>query len=223
MSLEPAAGPARLYSAVGADVNRHRPLFTGDVFSLVDIPGVGSSPAIVIAHPCSLRGKNGTLAKRTPVASVGAHDPVPAARWSNGYFNKMPLAGLPLEGEFHVARLDQFGLALTSQLLAAPRIACLSHPGINQLQQRLVFHQTRLAVPTAQFHHAFDHTYEEAELLEEWTTDLADIDDDPASSFESWIRVCDPSRQSRLEVHEERAPIRRELREAISRRRADRR
>ena len=24
MSLEPAAGPARLYSAVGADVNRHR-------------------------------------------------------------------------------------------------------------------------------------------------------------------------------------------------------
>ena len=69
MSLEPAASPARLYSAVGADVNRHRPLFTGDVFLLVDIPGVGTSPAIVIAHPCSLRGKNGTLAERTPVAA----------------------------------------------------------------------------------------------------------------------------------------------------------
>ena len=51
MSLEPAAGPARLYSAVGAEVNRHRPLFTGDVFLRVDIPGVGTSPAIVIAHP----------------------------------------------------------------------------------------------------------------------------------------------------------------------------
>ena len=222
MSLEPSADPARLYLAAGADVNPHRPLFTGDVFSDVDIPGVGASPTIVIGHPCSIRGRNGRLAERTPVASVEAHGPVPPERWSDGYFNKMPLPGLPLEGEFHVARLDQFGLALTSQLLAAPRLACLSHPGINQLQQRLVFHQTRLAVPTGQFQHAFDHTYEEADLLEEWTTDLADIDDDPASSFESWIREGDPSRQFRLEVHEERAPIRRELREAVDRRQADR-
>ena len=69
----------------------------------------------------------------------------------------MPLAGLLLEGKFHVARLDRFGLAVTSGLLKASRIACLSHAGINQLQQRLVFHQTRLAVPTGKFHEAFDH------------------------------------------------------------------
>ena len=218
MSLEPSADPARLYLAAGADVNPHRPLFTGDVFSDVDIPGVGASPAIVIGHPCSIRGRNGRLAERTPVASVEAHGPVPPERWSDGYFNKMPLRGLPLEGEFHVARLDQFGLALTSDLLGARRLACLSHPGINQLQQRLVFHQTRLSVPTGQFHQAFDHTYEEADLLEEWTTDLADFDIDATSNFESWIRDGDPSRQSRLEVHEERAPIRRDMRQAISQR-----
>ena len=70
----------------------------------------------------------------------------------------MPLAGLPLEGEFHVARLNLFGLALTTGLIEPNRIACLSHAGINQLQQRLVFHQTRLKVPTAKFHEAFDHT-----------------------------------------------------------------
>lgn len=51
MSLEPAARPERLYSALGLDVNPHRPLFTGDVFSSVGIPGVGESAAIVIGHP----------------------------------------------------------------------------------------------------------------------------------------------------------------------------
>ena len=198
MSLEPAADPARLYLAVDANVNPCRPIFTGDIFSYIDIPGVGSAPAIVIGHPCSIRGKNGTLAERTPVAAVEAHDRVPAAHWSDGYFNKMPLDGLPLDATFHVARLDLFGLALTSELIAAQRIACLSHPGINQLQQRLVHHQTRLVVPTGQFQQAFDHTYEEADLLEDWKTELSDIDDDPESSFEVWIREGSPNRQSRL-------------------------
>ncbi len=218
MSLEPEADPARLYLAVGTDVNSYRPLFTGDIFADIDIPGVGSSPAIVIGHPCSIRGKNGDLAERTPVASVEAHGPVPSGRWSGGYYSKMPLAGLPIAGEFHVARLDLFGLALTSELLDAQRLACLSHPGINQLQQRLVFHHTRLAVPTDRFQQAFDHTYEEADLLEEWITELADIDDSPESSFEYWIREGSPNRQSRLEIHEERAPIRREMRQEIKNR-----
>ena len=132
MSLEPAASPERLYLAVGADVNPHRPLFTGDIFSDIDIPGIGLSPAMVVGHPCSIRGRGAELAERIDVASVEAHDPVSAGRWSDGYFNRMPLKGLPLEGGFHVARLDQTGLALTSDLVAARRLACLSHPGINQ-------------------------------------------------------------------------------------------
>ena len=127
--------------------------------------------------------------------------------------------GLPLEDEFHVARLDRFGLAFTSRLLEADRIARLSHAGINQLQQRLVFHQTRLAVPTAQFHEAFDHTYEEADLLEEWNTELENIDEDTVSEFESWIRGGNPNRQSLLKEPQERAPVRRAMREEISRRR----
>lgn len=218
MSLEPAANPTRLYSALGADVNPHRPIFTGDVFACIDIPGVRSAPAIVIGHPCSIRGKNGKLAERTPVAAVEVHDRIPEARWSDGYFNKMPLDGLPLEAPFHVARLDLFGLALTSELAAAQRLACLSHPGINQLQQRLVHHQTRLVVPTSQFQQAFDHTYEEADLLEEWKSELSHFDEDLESSFEAWIREGSPNRQSRLEIHEERASIRREMRREIKKR-----
>ena len=218
MSLEPAAEPERLYLAVGADINSHRPLFTGDIFPDIDIPGIGPSTAIVIGHPCSIRGKNGQLAERTPVAAVEMHTPVPPERWSTGYFSMMPLVGLPAEGEFHVAHLNLFGLALTSELIAAERLACLSHPGINQLQQRLVFHQTRLEVPPSKFQQAFDHTYEEAELLEDWATDLSEVDECPESSFESWIREGSPDRQSRLKTPAERASVRREMRKEISNR-----
>ena len=80
MSLEPAAEPERLYLAVGADINSHRPLFTGDIFPDIEIPGVGPSTAIVIGHPCSIRGKNGQLAERMPVAAVKTHAPVPTER-----------------------------------------------------------------------------------------------------------------------------------------------
>jgi len=96
-------------------------------------------------------------------------------------------------GDYHVARLDQFGLALTEDLRRAKRIACLTHLGINQLQQRLVFQQTRLEVKTGLFQQAFDHTYEEADLLEEWATELHQIEDKPEASFEVWIRGETPA------------------------------
>ena len=139
MSLEPAAEPQKLYLAVGADVNRHRPLFTGDIFPDIDIPGVGPSTAIVIGHPCSIRGKNGQLAERTPVAAVEMHAPVPPERWSTGYFSMMPSAGLPAEGEFHVDHLNLFGLALTNELVAGERLACLSHRGSSNSSKGLSF------------------------------------------------------------------------------------
>lgn len=110
MSLEPAVDPSRLYWAVGSEVNEHRPFFTGDIFTDVEIPGVGGSPAMIIGHPCSIRGRQGNLTERIPVASVASHDSASADRWASGFFNRMPLAGLPLDGSFHVARLDSFGL-----------------------------------------------------------------------------------------------------------------
>ena len=166
MNLEPAADPDRLYLATGFEVNPCRPLFTGDVFTWVEIPGVGTSAAF--------------------------------------------------EEEFHVARLGRLGLAVTDDLISAERVACLTHAGINQLQQRLVFHQTRLNVPTAEFHMAFDHTYEEADLLEEWNTELKGTAEDTPAGFESWIRQGDPSRQSLLRTPQERAHVRRAMRKEIS-------
>ncbi|MYG93032.1 MAG: hypothetical protein F4196_09170 [Acidimicrobiia bacterium] len=173
------------------------------------------SVAMVIGHPCSFRGRMGSLEERTPVAAVTYHHRVPAQRWTTGFFNRMPLPGLPLEEDFHVVRLDRFGLAVTSDLMSTERVACLSHTGVNQLQQRLVFHQTRLLVPTARFHEAFDHTYEEADLLEEWNTELQGTVKNPESFFEVWICQGDPTRQSLLRTPQDRAHVRREMRREI--------
>jgi len=215
VSLEPASSPDRLYLAVGEDVNLSRPLFTGDVFERLQIPGVGETAGILVGHPCSIRGRAGSLQSSLPIAAVEPHDAVPDEKWVTGYLNRMALPGLPLDHDFHVVRLDRFGLVATDEVMAANRVACLSHPGINQLQQRLVFHQTRLEVPAGQFQAAFDHTYEEADLLEEWVTDLPGDQASLVANFETWIREGDPSRQDRLKVAQERAPLRREMRAEI--------
>ncbi len=215
MSLEPAADPDRLYLAVGDDVNEARPIFTGDVFRQIEIPGVGITAAIVIAHPCSIRGREGALQERIPLAAVYQHQAHPAEKWSTGFYDRMPLPGLPVDGDYHVAFLGTFGLAQTSDLGDAARIACLSEPGINQLQQRLVFHLTRLEVPAATFQEAFDHTYEEAELLENWATDLAEVDENPAATFEEGIRDGSATGPAQLLTFAERAALPRELSEAV--------
>lgn len=211
MSLDPSYDPERLYLAVGSDMNPSRPIFTGDVIREVEIPGVGPTAAVVVSHPCSIRGHAGALEKQMLVAAVEVHQKQPSEKWSTGFFDRMPLPGLPLAGHFHVARLGRIGLAETADVARADRVACLSELGINQLQQRLVFHQTRLVVPTSTFHEAFSHTYEEAELLENWVTDLDSAMTDPVAAFETWIREGSPNRQERLRDHAERASIRREL------------
>lgn len=209
--LEEPIQPDRLYRAVDEEVISVRPIFTGDVYQSVDIPGVGVSAAIIIAHPCSIRGDSASERNQVQVASVEQHRYHPNDRWDTGFFDRMPLLGLPLKGDFHVAHLDQLGLVSINSLRQVTRIACLSHPGINQLQQRLVFHLTRHAIPVGNFHIAFAHTYEEADLLEEWTLRLGGIEHSPATSFEAWIRKDNPSRQIRLRDPAKRAPIRQEM------------
>lgn len=55
---------------------------------------------------------------------------------------------------------------------------------VNVLQQRLVHNLTRLEVGTSKFWEAFSRTYEESDLLEEWTEGLSDMDQAPAVSLD---------------------------------------
>lgn len=191
MTLETFSSPDDLYLARGKDVNIHRPLFTGDVLAEVAIPGVQERGlAIVIAHPCSMRGPEARLAPTVLMAAVREHDPVGREAWRRQHYRLMPLPNLT-GSSLHVGHLDEIGRAATSEDVIVNRRACLSEVGINLLQQRLIWHLTRLAVPTFKLQEAFGHTHVEADLLEEWTETLASagIDQaDAAARFEQFLR-----------------------------------
>lgn len=215
MTLDTWTEPGHLYRARGDEVEPHRPLFTGDVFDDVAVPGVqDAGPAIVVAHPCAMRA-GPILADRVLVAAVEPSAMTQPKQWTSGFFDRMPLPELPTG--FHVAWLDRIGRAPTASLLGATRIACLSPVGVNLLQQRLVFHLTRFVVPTKQLWEAFGHTYEEADMLEEWLEGVEEREEQ-TTTFEEWVRDGDPSRQSRLTDPQQRASVRAELRAAIKQR-----
>lgn len=192
MSLETYVNAADLYLSRGQDVNPRRPLFTGDVFADVAIPGIQSSGmAMIIAHPCTLRGKHAQLKEHVLVAAVRDHAEPGKGAWAKGYFGLMPLPRL-VDAGFHVVRFDDMGRAQTADLLQTQRLACLSVPGINLLQQRLIWHLTRFEVETHRLHEAFAHTFEEADLLEEWNEVVCDAgiaETEAATLFEGFIRA----------------------------------
>lgn len=192
MSLETYAVAADLYLARAQDVNSSRPAFTGDVFASVPIPGVqDGGMAIIVAHPCAMRGPQARMRERVLVAAVREHVPVLRETWRKGYYGLMPLPEL-INGNLHVGQFDELGKALTVDLTTNKRVACLSEYGVNLLQQRLIWHLTRLEVETFRIQEAFAHTFEEADLLEEWTETLSArgvSSADAAASFEAFIRV----------------------------------
>jgi hypothetical protein len=192
MALEQFGDSEDLYRARGADVLETRPLFTGDVFSDVTIPGIdGNNIAIIVGHPCTIRGARGLPAERISVAVVRPHQAAPPHRWSVGFFDRMPLPELQGD-EFYAAHFIDSAPVASATLDPGKRVACLTEFGVNLLQQRMIWHLTRLEVPTARLHEAFSHTFEEADLLEEWleTFDLASTSlEEATAQFDDFIRT----------------------------------
>ena len=221
MSLSAWEAASSLYLARAEEVSEHRPLFTGDVIRGPAIGGVLDTDLVmIIAHPCAMRS-GPHLSENVLAAAVRPHAAEPAARWADGFFNRMPLPDLTGSGsEFHVGWLDQIELVPTTNLESGERIACLSTIGVNILQQRLVFYLTRLEVETSVLWDAFSHTYEESDLLEEWVEALHAVDATPSKSFDSWIREGSPTRQDRLRDAQYRSQTRADLRAEIHRRKA---
>jgi hypothetical protein len=216
LSLDTWDVAERLYLARGSEVPAQRPLFTGDVIDGVAIPAVQEQgTAMIVAHPCAMRS-GPALAEQVLVAAVLPHDNVPPHKWTDGYYDRMPLPELRGDGAgFEVARLGHIGLAAASSLTAGKRIAILAPVGLNILQQRNVFNLTRVEVPTAVFWDAFANTYEEADLLQEWIEELETrgAHDVLIVQFEAWIRQ--EARQDRLRDPQQRASVRAEMRKEI--------
>jgi len=216
LSLETFEQPGDLYLARGDDINPLRPLFTGDVVADVAIPGVqDGGMAVVVAHPCSMRGKDAQLEPRMLAASVAEHGKVGRAAWAKGNFGLMPLPDLLEAGKLWVARLDDIGKAVTADMMTGVRVACLSPFGVNLLQQRFIFRLTRHEVPTRLLQEVSAHVFEEADLLEEWSDAVcaAGMSREKATaSFEALIRgdcgggktlqgdLRDPQRRSSVRI-----------------------
>lgn len=203
-----------LWLARGPDVNPNRPLFTGDIFPDVEIPGAEVGRVMIIAHPCSMRGRNAALKARILVAPVRPYQRLHLENWRDGHSGVFPIPGVDGNAAVH---LDSLGTAPSGELDPRGRIACLSELGVNLLQQRLVMRLTRVDIPTGTFHEAFSHTYEEADLLEEWTDILSEKGIDAAEAarrFEELIRAPrEPMNlQEALRDTQQRAQVRREVR-----------
>lgn len=193
MSLETWDTPEQLYLARGDEVNPLRPLFTGDVFADVAVPGVqDKGMAVVIAHPCSMRGREARLEPRVLAAAVTRSDKIGKSAWATGHYSLMPLPDLLEPGALCVARLDDVGRAVTEQLLTSTRIACLSPSGVNLLQQRFIWRLTRHEVPTHQLQEVSANVFEEADLLEEWNDTVCAAgasQEEAAAAFEAFLRA----------------------------------
>jgi len=216
LSLETFEAADDLYLARGEEFNPSRPLFTGDVVANVAIPGVQEQGmAIVVAHPCSMRGRHAQLEPRVLVAAVTERGNVGRGAWAQGHFNLMPLPDLREAAKLCVARLDDIGKALTADVAAGMRLACLSPFGVNLLQQRFIWRLTRHEVPTFQLQVASAHVFEEADLLEEWNDTVCAAGaslDEAAARFEAFVRadrdggrtlqgdLLDPQRRSSVRV-----------------------
>jgi hypothetical protein len=126
VNLDTYDTPDDLYRARGENLNQNRPLFTGDVFRDVTIPGCQETGlGIIVAHPCSFRVGEGKLTDRALAAVVRESQREGRNAWTRGFFDRMPLPDLDGCG-FWVAYLDEIGRAETDRLYRGQRVACLS-------------------------------------------------------------------------------------------------
>lgn len=151
-----------------------RPIFTGDVFTKVDLPGstgkVKARSVVVLQHPCSMRTNGVDLAWQVLVAEVTNRKEIDELGWTGGNFNLMPLPNIHPEvtsqRRHQAANFDK--LYTVAPTILSSRIASLSPYGVNLLLQRWVHYSSRVVVPTHTFHEQTVAFYEEADLIEEW-------------------------------------------------------
>ncbi|WP_447586965.1 hypothetical protein [Microbacterium lacticum] len=184
-----------LYRARGTEVSTTRPIFTGDVFAGIALPGstgkVKNRNVIVIQHPCSMRINGVDLAWQVLVAEVTNRKELSEEDWTTGNFNLMPLPALRPDTEsqarHQAGNFDNLYMVSPDQL--ASRIASLSPLGVNLLLQRWVHFSSRVIVPSFDFHKQSVSYYEEADLVEEWCDEM-DSGDQRADTEEcvNWLR-----------------------------------
>lgn len=223
--LESPTSVDELYRYRGAQIPRTRPIFQGDVFDTIAVPGLddGLGLVMVITHACSMRA-GAVLQPRLVVARVSSSTPI-AIPWF-GNFRVLPLPDLlPGSAPNHWSvTFEELGTVPSESLVLNKRVACLDDQGVLLLQQRHTHHLTRYVVETAVLYDQCANVLAEAELLEDWlSAAIADDADDNAfnersanesSQFDAFVR---PHREE-LKVAARRPSVRRIVNQEIQRR-----
>ncbi|QXT63171.1 hypothetical protein [Tessaracoccus palaemonis] len=212
-----------LYEERGA-VSFSRPILQGDIFEGVVLPGFGDEPKRVqiVTHPCSMR-RGPVSNERIQVAPVDSYQKV--GDW-NGHGRVMPLPDLLSDGKWHATKFVDLTAVAAPELTLDRRIASLSHPGIHVLQQRLVWHNTRLTLDLAKFRQQSAPILAEAEMQELWIDAVldegartADAVEAAGVQFQAWLSEDDNRRRAELDAEANHAKLRRETRAAALERR----
>lgn len=217
--------PGSLYRARADEVSPSRPVFTGDVFTGLPLPGktgnTKNRSVIVIQHPCSMRADGVNLSWQVLVAVVSNRRPLDEPDWQ-GNFNLFPLPDL-IPASTSASRnqagdFDSLHVVSPEALGAATRIASLSPYGVNLLLQRWVHYSSRVIVPTLEFQNSTGASYEEADLIEEWCEEFegAEVLAATASCID-WLRedVDGSTSQEMLKDTQALSTIRREMRQHL--------
>ncbi len=175
--LETPRDVSDIYLARGDEVEVYRPILTGDIFRNARIPGVDDTDenlAMVVTHPCSMRGQHGRLNQKLMMARLRDHAAFPLKAWPRQQPRKMPLPELrgPDDQTCFMADLEETGRVSVTDLSYERRSACLSDFGVVLMQQRLVYAYTREVVDVHTLTRVIEHVLEEARLLEEWNQEV---------------------------------------------------
>lgn len=220
---------AALYRARGDEVSPYRPIFTGDVFAGIELPGstgnVKKRAVMVVQHPCSIRTDGVNLAWQVLVAEVSSRTVLDEPGWQGNYA-LMPLPDLVPDSE--TAARHQAGsfdhLYVVPPAVLTNRIASLSPFGVNLALQRWVHFSSRVVVPTETFQQQSAAYYEEADLLEEWSESFDDMPiPDSAKACIEWLREdagTGITRQEMLKNAQAVSTVRRTMREELRTRRS---
>lgn len=171
-----------LYRARGDEIPATRPIFTGDVFGGVELPGstgnVKRRTVAILQHPCSMRTNGVDLAWQVLVAEVTNRKEIAEDGWVDGNFNLMPSPDLrpEIDSQARHQAVNFDNLYAISPNVLTERIAVLSPFGVNLLLQRWVHYSSRVVVPTHDFQGQTVAFYEEADLIEEWCDEVASGD-----------------------------------------------
>lgn len=173
------SGGIYLEKSAAPQVRPHRPWSQGDIFVNVPIyiadgklgkprEKLHQGPAMLLGHPCSLRGGT-TLAVIQNVCRVREAKDKEAERLAESEASYRQLFPLPdfLDGALWVADFNHLASVKFTHL-NGQRIACLNHEGWAALQLRYSFHSTRIDQPLEQRVADIRATWAELELWEEW-------------------------------------------------------